>query len=40
MVATFRRLPDSLVQINQIKIAKHELKFASYVPFNKIIKVV
>lgn len=38
MVATLRQLPDSQVQINQIVIAKHELKFASYVPFNKIIK--
>lgn len=27
--------PDSQVQINQILIAKLELKFASYVPFNK-----
>lgn len=39
-VATFRQLPDSQFQINQIVIAKHELKFASYVPFNKIIKAV
>lgn len=34
MVTTFRRLPDSLVKINQIEIAKHELNFSSYVPFN------
>lgn len=38
MAATFRQLPDSQVQINQIVIAKLELKFSSYVPFNKIIK--
>lgn len=40
MVATFRQLPDSQVQINQIVIAKYELEFAPYVPFNKIIKAV
>lgn len=40
MVATFHQLPDSQVQINQTVTAKHELKLASYVPFNKIIKAV